>query len=111
MSAVTGTIAGHVEYVAAIAGWLARQGIPANEASAYVASLFAGIAGTLAEPATDDLRALARANATPGGINEQFAALLTQGGAYALVERSLDALLERLRADAAHGRTTTSRRR
>jgi pyrroline-5-carboxylate reductase len=97
MSAVTGTMAAHVEYVATIAGWLARHGVPAGEASAYVATLFAGMAGTLGEGASEDLRSLARKNATPGGINEQFAALLAQEGTFALVERSLDALLARLR--------------
>jgi pyrroline-5-carboxylate reductase len=96
MAAVTGTMAAHVEYVATIAGWLARQGVPAEKASAYVAALFAGMAGTLGEGASDDLRALARANATPGGINEEFAARLAEAGTFAAVERSLDALLARL---------------
>jgi pyrroline-5-carboxylate reductase len=91
----TGTMAAHIRYVAAIGHWLAGQGVPAAQASAYVAALFAGMAGTFGQDASD-LDALARAHATPGGINERFAGLLADAGTFDLVERSLDAVLERL---------------
>jgi pyrroline-5-carboxylate reductase len=95
MSVTTGTMAAHIRYVAAIGHWLSRQGVPPEQASAYVAALFAGMAGTFAEDASD-LDALARAHATAGGINERFAGLLADGGTFELVERSLDAVRDSL---------------
>jgi hypothetical protein len=81
--------------VPAIARWLAAQGVPADQAERYVAAIFAGLAETLAAGKLDGL---AEAHATPGGINEQFARLLTEAGAFEAVGRSLDAVLRRLRA-------------
>ena len=61
--------------------WLAGHGRAAREASRYVASIFAGVGegGDLAE--------LARSYATPGGINERFAALLDEAGVFDVVGR------------------------
>jgi pyrroline-5-carboxylate reductase len=88
MSVASGTIAAHLRYLAAIGRWLSRQGVAPEQASRYVASVFAGV--TLGEG--DDLAELARSYATPGGINERFAALLDEAGAFDLVERSLQAI-------------------
>jgi pyrroline-5-carboxylate reductase len=95
MSAATATIAAHIQYVAAISGWLSAHGVAREEAERYVASMFAGVAEKLRD---GDLAKLARVHATPGGSNERFAALLEQAGTFDLVGRSLDAILERLRA-------------
>jgi pyrroline-5-carboxylate reductase len=95
MAAATATMAAHFRYVAAISDWLAAQGVPADEAESYVAATFAGLGATLA--GAGKLDGLAEAHATPGGLNEQFATLLDQAGTFALVGRSLDAVLARIR--------------
>jgi len=84
MSAASGTIAAHLEYQAAIADWLAGHGVPRAQASRYVASIFADVGGE------------ASSYATPGGINERFAALLDEAGVFDAVRGSLDAILEGL---------------
>jgi pyrroline-5-carboxylate reductase len=85
MSAASGTVAAYLEYQAAIAAWLARHGVPPAQASRYVASIFAGVGGE------------ASSYATPGGINERFAALLDEAGVFDAVGRSLDTVLDGLR--------------
>jgi pyrroline-5-carboxylate reductase len=88
MSAATATIAAHIRYLAAIGGWLSRHGVAPEQASRYVSSIFAGLAETLRDD-TGDLEGLARAHATPGGINERFVAMLDEAGVFALVGRAL----------------------
>ena len=56
-----------------------------------------GIADTLRD-SPEDLASLVREHATPGGINEQFSTALRDAGAFELIGRSLDAVLERLQA-------------
>ena len=90
MSVASGTISAHLRYLAAIADWLAGHGVPPAEASRYVASIFAGVGQG------DDLAELARSYATPGGINERFAALLDEAAVFDVVDRSLDAVLDGL---------------
>ena len=68
----------------AIADWLAGHGVPRAQASRYVASIFADVGGE------------ASSYATPGGINERFAALLDEAGVFDAVRGSLDAILDGL---------------
>ncbi len=100
MSAVTGTIAAHFRYLETIARWLGEQAIDAEEASRYVASIFAAVAETLAADSAD-LAALASTYATPGGLNERFAAMLQAAGTFELVERSLESIADGLRGPGA----------
>jgi pyrroline-5-carboxylate reductase len=95
MSAATATIAAHLRYLAAIGDWLSEHGVPPEQASRYVSSIFVGLAETLRDGNTD-LDGLARAHATPGGLNERFAAMLDDAGTFELVGRSLDAIYEGL---------------
>jgi pyrroline-5-carboxylate reductase len=98
MSAATATIAAQLRYLATISRWLSEQGVAAELASRYVSSIFAGVAEGLG-PA-DDLDALARIHASVGGINERFDALLREAGVFDVVENSLTAVYELLRAPA-----------
>jgi pyrroline-5-carboxylate reductase len=100
MSATTATIAAHLEYVATISRWLSEQGVAPELAARYVSSIFVGVAERLG-PA-DDLAVLVRAHATSGGMNEMFAALLQEAGVFDVVDRSLDAVYERLRTTRLH---------
>lgn len=96
MSAATATIAAHLRYLATISSWLSEHGVATDQASRYVSSIFAGLADTLRD-GTANLERLARAHATPGGINEQLAATLEEAGVFELVKRSLQAVYEDLR--------------
>jgi pyrroline-5-carboxylate reductase len=96
MSVATGTIAAHLRYVAAISGWLSGQGVAPEAATRYVRSVFADVAQDLGG-SHEDLAELARAHATPGGINERFSAMLDEAGVFAAVSRSLQVIYDQLR--------------
>jgi len=93
-SATTATIAAHFAYLDAIASWLESQAVPADAATRYVASVFAG----LAEPTRSgqSFDRLAREHATRGGTNEQFLGELQRSGTFEHVGLGLQRILERL---------------
>jgi pyrroline-5-carboxylate reductase len=94
--AATATIAAHFAYLGAIGRWLESQGIAPEMAERYVAAMFAGIAVSLR--GEQDFAHLARDYATPGGLNEQFLAGMTEAGVFAAVERGLLGVRDRLAA-------------
>ena len=95
MSAVTGTLAAHFRLLDVMSRWLAAQGASQEAATRYVASTYASLGRSLeADPV--DLAAMAAEYATPGGLNERFAAMLDDAELFSVVERSLDRLLEGL---------------
>lgn len=95
MSAATGTIAAHLRYLAAISKWLSDQGVGPEQAARYVRSVFANVAEDLGS-GRGNLDELARAHATPGGINERFSAMLEEAGVFDTVSRSLQAIYNTL---------------
>jgi pyrroline-5-carboxylate reductase len=97
MSAATGTIAAHLRYLATISGWLCDQGVAREQAARYVSSVFANVAEDLGGSG-GDLDGLARAHATPGGLNERFSALLEAAGVFDTVSQSLQAMYDALQA-------------
>jgi pyrroline-5-carboxylate reductase len=97
MSAVTATISALLEYLAAISRWLSQKGVAPDLASRYVSSIFAGLSESLAE-GSGDLGRLAAVYATPGGINERFAAMLKDAGTFELVGDSLETIFQDLQA-------------
>lgn len=99
MSAATATIAAHLRYVATISGWLSTRGVAPGQAERYVRSIYASMAEDLGDSPAD-LGQLARAHATPGGLNERFAAMLDEAGVFHAVAQSLDALYDGLHAPA-----------
>lgn len=98
MSTATGTVAAHLRYVAAVSEWLSGQGVAPREAERYVRSVFANLAEELGD-GHGDLDELARAHATPGGINERFRAMLDDAGVFNAVSRSLQAVYDQLQAE------------
>lgn len=94
-SAASATVAAHFRYLGTVAGWLAEHGIPAADARRYVADTFAALAEELSAPGAD-FDALARAHATPGGLNEQLAGDLGDAGVYDAVRTALDGVLARI---------------
>jgi pyrroline-5-carboxylate reductase len=93
----SGTIAAYFDYLAAVSNWLSQHGVGPELASGYVSQIFAGAAESL-DSGSLDLEAIARAHATPGGINERFAAKLTEAGTFGLIGQSLETILEQLQA-------------
>lgn len=93
MSAASGTVAAHLRYVATVSSWLSGHGVAADQAAQYVRSIYAGLAGDLGA-ADEDLDEIARAHATPGGINERFSAMLGQAGVFDAVGKSLQAIYD-----------------
>lgn len=68
-SAVSGLIAGHLDYLDAASEWLTEQGVPALDARRYVATIFREDASQLDEEVP--FAELADRYATVGGLNEQ----------------------------------------
>lgn len=93
--ATAATIAGHLNYLGAIASWLGARGVPEEEAQRYVTATYGALAGQLRGGA--DLAGLTAEVATPGGLNEQFARELREAGVYDAVDRELTAVLARIR--------------
>jgi pyrroline-5-carboxylate reductase len=96
LSAASGTVAAYLRYLGTITGWLSDRGIAPGQAERYVRSIFADVGEDLAS-ATGDLDAIAKAHATPGGINERFAGMLDAGGVYDTAGQSLQAIYDGLR--------------
>jgi pyrroline-5-carboxylate reductase len=95
LSAATATLAAHIDYVDAIANWLAAHDVTPEVAVRYARHLLGGLGSSLLDPLMS-LDALARQHATPGGINEQFLAALHNAGSREAITRALDAVFLRL---------------
>jgi pyrroline-5-carboxylate reductase len=94
--ATAATLAGHLAYLGAIVSWLVAQGVPRDEAQRYVTATYGALARQLTGGA--DLGELTAEVSTPGGLNEQFAAQLSDAGVYDAVGQGLSAVLVRLTA-------------
>jgi hypothetical protein len=77
--------------------WLARQGVPAADASYFIGRTYLGLAQDAEAKCTEEghYDHLVDEN-TPGGMNEQAIANLTRLGCYSAYDTVQDALLERL---------------
>lgn len=93
-SAVTATVAAHFEYLGTASRWLAAKGVPSEDATRYVASLFIGLTPALRRD--ESFERLAQEHATLGGINELFLAYMRGNGAYARVDEGLDKVAEKI---------------
>jgi pyrroline-5-carboxylate reductase len=96
--ATTATMAAYFEFNETIASWLAQQGVPAPQASEYIARIFLGLATSAAESRDVSFKALAAAHTTAGGLNEQFLKNLRDHDVRTTVSEGLDAILRRIRA-------------
>ena len=92
-SAVTAVVAGHLDYLDSVSGWLADQGVPPAEARRYVATIFrelsAGLDGEI------PFAEMADRYATAGGINEQMR-LLTSAEVRGIMRQALSQVLTRI---------------
>jgi pyrroline-5-carboxylate reductase len=96
LSASTATIAAHLAYLDTISGWLADRGLPATDATRYVAEVFRGVSATLPGVEENGFGTLSDEYATAGGLNEQFLTALRGAGTFELVDRTLDDVADRL---------------
>ena len=95
-SAATATFAAHLDYLTTIANWMVEHGVEHDAAMAYTKHIFVQLGNSMAQH-TGSLADLAVKHQTPGGINEQFLADLTDRGMPDHVRGALDGILARLR--------------
>ncbi len=96
---LTGTMSAHFAYLAALVGWVGRQGIPSRDADRFVRSLFEGVGRALGDE-TRSLEQLMADHETPKGINERIRMKWFESACSRPLENELDALhddLERSR--------------
>lgn len=89
-STATSTMAAYFGFVGRIASWMSQNGAPEEQARGYVAQMFAGLAEAGVEGDKRGFEELARAFATPGGLNEQVSRELTERGALDMLTDALD---------------------
>lgn len=92
---LTATMSAHYAYLASLAKWAVRQGIPGDDAERFLRNLFAGVGRSLREEGTT-LAELQEAHETPGGANERVRQRWFEPAAPAL-DAVLDDLLTDLR--------------
>ncbi len=92
-SALMGTYFGLVESASA---WMQMQGIPEQDAAAYLRALFANLGTTLRDD-PQSATALRLAHSTKGGLNEQLRRVFQTNGGDAALKAGLSAVLDRIR--------------
>ncbi|MFF4341372.1 NAD(P)-binding domain-containing protein [Kitasatospora sp. NPDC001540] len=93
---LTGTLTTHYRYLATLADWAARQGIPPEEADRYLRGLFQGVGRALGDD-TRSLQQLAGDHETPKGLNERLRSTWFDPANAEALTKALDALLADLR--------------
>jgi pyrroline-5-carboxylate reductase len=94
-SVLTSTISTHYAYLAALAAWAARQGVPSEDASRFIRAMFRNVGLSLG-----DGRSLAQLTAdheTPGGSNEHVRTTWLDGANLSALDDTLDERLRDLR--------------
>ena len=94
----TATMAAYFAFAECVASWLARQGIPKDEARDYIAQIYSGLAAAATEAPGLSFQSLAVDHATPGGTNQQIVADLTKNGVFESLSDALDAVMRRVTA-------------
>jgi pyrroline-5-carboxylate reductase len=94
-SAATSTMAAYFGFLGQIAVWATRKGIPEAQAREYVARMFAGLNEAGLEAPQRGFEDLAKAHATPGGLNEQVLRDLTDHGVFESLGKALDSVHRR----------------
>jgi pyrroline-5-carboxylate reductase len=94
-STATSTMAAYFGFIGQIAAWVARKGVPEQQAREYMASMFAGLAAAGLETSQQSFEDLAEAHATPGGLNAQVLRDMTDRGAFEILNEALDSVHRR----------------
>jgi len=93
---VTSAVAAYFAYADSIASWLVRRGVPALTARDYISRVLPSLAEEALQMPNDSFRAMARAHATPGGLNEQIFNYLEARGLFSGVSDALDQVMQRM---------------
>ncbi len=94
-STATSTMAAYFGFVGRIASWVAQKGIPDEQARAYVARMFAGLGDAGLEARDSTFEDLAKAFATPGGLNQQVLRDLNERRVFETLGEALDSVHRR----------------
>jgi pyrroline-5-carboxylate reductase len=100
LSTATAAMASYFAFADSLASWLTRHDIPPPDARDYVGRVMLGLALTAAENPGRTFQELAADHATPGGMNEQVRAHLTNHGVFDAISDALDGVLRRVTAEA-----------
>ena len=95
ISAVTATMASFYAVLESQAAWLVRQGVPYGDARAFLSGYCVGLAHDTTLTA-QSFSSLAEHCMTPGGLNAQLHAELTERGTYTHYGEALDRVLKRV---------------
>ncbi|CAN7261891.1 pyrroline-5-carboxylate reductase [Rhizobium sp. LjRoot30] len=93
-SALMGSYFGIMDHVV---GWLRQKGLPAENARAYLAPLFASLSTTALNAPALSLEDLRHEYSTKGGLNEQMFARFREHGGTDALTAALDSVLDRVR--------------
>jgi len=94
-STATSTMAAYFGFIGQIAAWVARKGVPEQQAREYMACMFAGLADAGLETSQRSFEDLAEAHATPGGLNAQVLRDMTDRGVFETLSEALDSVHQR----------------
>jgi pyrroline-5-carboxylate reductase len=95
-SALMGTYFGIIE---TSTRWLESKGLPYEQAKAHLAPLFASLSDTAMKSQARSFADLRSEFSTRGGLNEQASGDFDRNGGSGALEKALDGLLKRIRAD------------
>ena len=93
----SGMMAPFYELLKTLSDWLVKRGIKKNEAQKYITSLFVALSEDSSINSKKDLKYLVKDSQTPRGLNEQALKHLRNAGFYRNLEKSLNAILKRLK--------------
>lgn len=99
LSAVTATMANFYALLENSASWLVEQGLPYEDARAYLSGFYTGLAHDLTCVPLG-FSAMAKSCMTPGGLNEQVYNELAGRGTYDHFSDALDHVLQRIKSPA-----------
>lgn len=97
--ALSALMAQYFGMIETVADWAARQGMPADDARAYLSGLYHNL-GTVLRDSPQSLPELRLGHSTVGGLNEQVCMDFTARGGNAALTAALDAVLARIKASA-----------
>ena len=95
--ATSAMMAPFYEILKVLSDWLVKKGVKRNEAQKYITSLFVALSVDSVNNSVKHLKHLVADSQTPGGLNEQTVRGLRKAKFYKNLEKSLNAVLKRLK--------------
>ena len=95
--ATSAMMAPFYEILKVLSDWLVKKGVKRNEAQKYITSLFVALSVDSVNNSVKHLKHLVADSQTPGGLNEQAVIGLRKAKFYKNLEKSLNAVLKRLK--------------